>query len=61
MSVFDSLLHGLDDRDSDRTQDLIATGIAADRAEARAGRQPNPAVDVGSRQRRKILIKIYTE
>jgi hypothetical protein len=52
MSVFDSLLHGLEERDRDRAETLIADSVAADRAEALAGGQPHQSVDMGSRPRR---------
>ncbi|MCM3883704.1 hypothetical protein [Frankia sp. R82] len=52
MSVFDSLLTGLDDQDQDRTRELIADSVAADRAGAEAGRPPERLVDSGNRRRR---------
>ncbi|CAO5235832.1 hypothetical protein [Frankia sp. AgKG'84/4] len=52
MSVFDSLLTGLDNKDQHRTRELIADSVATDRADAVAGRQPERLVDSGNRRRR---------
>jgi hypothetical protein len=52
VSVFDSLLTGLDDQVRNRTRELIADSVAGDRADAIAGRQPERLVDSGSRRRR---------
>ncbi|MCK9898222.1 hypothetical protein [Frankia sp. AgB32] len=52
MSVFDSLLTGLDNKDQNRTRELIADSVATDRADAVAGRQPERLVDSGNRRRR---------
>ncbi|EIV92342.1 hypothetical protein [Frankia sp. QA3] len=52
MTMFDSLLHGLDDQDRDRTRELIADSVASDRADALAGKAPDRLVDSGSRRRR---------
>ncbi|SNQ49342.1 conserved hypothetical protein [Frankia canadensis] len=52
MSVFDSLLHGLDNQEQNRTRELIADSVEADRADAIAGRQPDRLVDSGNRRRR---------
>ena len=52
VSVFDSLLHGLDNQEQNRTRELIANSVAADRADAIAGRRPDRLVDSGNRRRR---------
>ncbi len=52
VTMFDSLLHGLDDQEQDRTRELIADSVATDRADALAGKAPDRLVDSGSRRRR---------
>jgi hypothetical protein len=52
VSVFDSLLHGLDDGDQRRTRELIADSVSADREGVLAGLSPERAVDTGGRRRR---------
>lgn len=52
MSVFDSLLHGLEDGDERRTRELIADSVLTDREGVRAGRNPERSVDTGGRPRR---------
>ena len=51
MSVFSSLLHGLDERDRDHTIRLIRQDIADDLANVASGNRPTRRVDVGTRSR----------
>jgi hypothetical protein len=53
VSVFDSLLNGLDDGTQQRTRDLIADSVNADRAGVLAGHNPERSVDTGGRARRR--------
>ncbi|ONH25363.1 hypothetical protein [Pseudofrankia asymbiotica] len=53
MSVFDSLLNGLDDGTQRRTRELITESVTADREGVLAGLNPERRVDTGGRERRR--------